>query len=135
MLIGRLGRDPELRYTQGNQAVTTLRVATSENWKDKTSGERKEATEWHRVVVWGRQAENCNKFLAKGRQVYIEGTLRTREWEDKDGNRRFTTEVVARNVQFLDGGGSADGSGGDPPPPNDNDADFDHGFNDDEIPF
>ena len=84
LLIGRLGRDPELRYTQGNTAVTTLSVATSDSWSDRQSGEKKERTEWHRVVVWGRQAENCEKYLSKGRQVFVEGRTQTREYQDRD---------------------------------------------------
>lgn len=137
MIIGRLGVDPELRYTQNNTAVATMRVATDESWTDRQTGERKEATEWHRVVVWGRQAENCSKFLSKGRLVFVEGSLQTREWEDRDGNRRWTTEVRAFRVQFLDrGDGPATGSRPpEPPPLSDTDAQFDQGFSDDEIPF
>ncbi len=102
ILIGNLGRDPELRYTQGGQAVANFTVATTENWNNK-NGEREERTEWHRIVVWGRAAENCGQYLSKGRSVYIEGRLQTREWEDKDGNKRRTTEVNAQTVQFLGG--------------------------------
>src|ERR1051325_4567792 len=108
IVIGNLGADPELRYTPGGQAVCDLRVATTEQWTDK-SGERKEQTEWHRVVVWGKQAENCSQYLSKGRQVYVEGRLRTRQWDDKDGNKRYTTEIVAQTVQFL-GGGRGEGA-------------------------
>lgn len=137
MLIGRLGRDPELRYTQSNTPVATLNVATSETWTDRQSGERKESTEWHRVVVWGKQAETVERYLSKGRQVYVEGSLQTREWEDRDGNKRYTTEVKAFRVQFLD---SRAGNGGsersdEPPPPSEDDTGFDQGFSDDEIPF
>jgi single-strand DNA-binding protein len=111
ILIGNLGRDPELRYIQSGQAVTNFSVATNEKWKDK-DGNNQERTEWHRIVVWGKSAENCAQYLQKGRSVYIEGKLQTREWEDKDGNKRSTTEIVAQVVQFLGGrGGSA---GGDP---------------------
>ena len=136
MIIGRLGSDPELRYTQTNTAVTTIRVATSESWTDKQSGDRKETTEWHRIVIWGRQAETCEKYLKKGSLVYVEGGLRTREWQDKEGQRRWTTEIRAQRVQFLEraGGGGGD-SGQSPPPPTDDDAGFDQGFSDDEIPF
>ncbi len=102
ILIGNLGRDPELRYTPGGQAVAEFSVATSESFT-KQSGEKQERTEWHRIVVWGRVAENCAKYLAKGRTVYIEGRLQTREWEDKEGQKRRTTEVVAQTVQFLGG--------------------------------
>ena len=101
----RLGQDPELRYTQGGAGVTTLNVATNENWVDK-SGQKQERTEWHRVVVWGKQAENAAQYLKKGRQVFVEGRLQTRQWQDQSGNKRYTTEIVAQNVQFL-GGGSA----------------------------
>lgn len=100
ILIGNLGQDPEKKVTGSGQAVTTLNIATSERWNDK-SGQRQEKTEWHRVVVWGPQAENCANYLSKGRQVYIEGRLQTRSWDDKDGNKRYTTEVVAQRVQFL----------------------------------
>lgn len=105
MIIGRLGSNPELRYTPSGMAVANFSLATNEYWSDK-SGERQERTEWHRVVVWGKQAETANQYLSKGRQAYIEGRLQTRQWEDKDGNKKYTTEVVASNIQFL-GGGSA----------------------------
>ena len=118
MLIGSLGADPELRQTSSGQAVCEMRIATNESWFDKATQEKKEHTEWHRVVVWGKTGENCAKYLAKGRRVYVEGSIQTREWNDKDGNKRWTTEVKARNVQFLspknEGGGQRDqgGSGG-----------------------
>ena len=104
ILIGNLGANPELRYTQGQQAVANLRIATTEKWTDK-SGQKQEATEWHRVVVWGRQAEICGQYLTKGRQVFIEGSIRTRQWQDQQGQKRYTTEIVARNVQMLGGRG------------------------------
>jgi len=133
ILIGNLGADPELRYTSGGSAVTELRLATSRKWTDK-SGNAQEDTQWHRVVVWGKQAENCKEYLSKGRQVYVEGRLQTRQWEDRDGNKRWTTEVVAEQVQFLGGGGRGGGGGqGAPPPPDDRDAPPDMG--DDDIPF
>jgi single-strand DNA-binding protein len=100
-LIGNLGRDPELRYTAGGQPVASFSVATNERWNDR-EGKTQERTEWHRIVVWGKQAENCANYLQKGRTVYIEGRLQTREWEDKEGQKRQTTEVVAQTVQFLD---------------------------------
>ncbi len=100
ILVGNLGHDPELRYTQGGTAVVNFSVATNEKWKDK-DGNDQERTEWHRIVVWGRSAENCAQCLQKGSSVYIEGQLQTREWEDKDGNKRTTTEINARSVQFL----------------------------------
>ena len=103
ILIGNLGRDPELRYTQTGQAVCNFSLATTESWSDKSSGDKVERTEWHRIVAWGRTAELCAQYLAKGRTVYIEGRLQTREWEDRDGNKRTTTEVNALTVQFLGG--------------------------------
>jgi len=106
-LIGNLGQDPELRYTQNQTAVCTLSVATTEN-RLNASGEREPQTTWHRVVVWSKQAENCNKYLGKGRQVYVDGRLQTRSWEDQNGNKRYTTEVVAQSVLFL--GGNAGGA-------------------------
>ncbi len=109
ILIGNLGRDPELRYTQNGQAVANFTLATTENWNDRGSGERVERTEWHRIVVWGRSGENCAKYLAKGRTVYVEGRLQTREWEDREGQKRRTTEINAQTVQFL---GGSRGSGG-----------------------
>lgn len=106
ILVGRLGNDPEIRYTQQGTGVANFSIATSENWTDK-SGERQEKTEWHRIVVWGKAAENCSQYLGKGRQVYIEGRLQTRQWEDKEGQKKYTTEVVANTVQFLDKAGDA----------------------------
>jgi len=108
ILIGNLGKDPEVRYTSGGQAVCHFSIATSERWKNKTNGEWEERTEWHNIVVWGKQAELCKEYLSKGRTVYIEGRLQTRSWEDKEGNKRYTTEVVATNVRFL--GGRKEGS-------------------------
>jgi single-strand DNA-binding protein len=102
ILIGNLGRDPELRYTQGGQAVVNFTLATTESWNDK-SGERVERTEWHRIVVWGRTGEICAQYLAKGRTVYVEGRIQNREWEDKEGQKRRTTEINAQTVQFLGG--------------------------------
>ncbi|MEA3428209.1 MAG: single-stranded DNA-binding protein, partial [Thermodesulfobacteriota bacterium] len=99
MLIGRLGRDPELRYTPNGLAIANFSIATSEEWKDKNSGEKKERTEWHRIVVFGKLGELCGEYLAKGRQVYIEGRLQTRSWE-KDGVTKYTTEIVASDIQF-----------------------------------
>jgi single-strand DNA-binding protein len=109
IIVGRLGADPELKSVGNSQSVARLNVATSENWTSK-DGQKQERTEWHRVVVWGRQAENCAKHLSKGRQVYIEGRLQTRSWEDTtSGQKRYATEIVASTVQFL-GGGSAERS-------------------------
>ncbi len=111
-IMGRLGQDPELRYTQGQVPVATLNVATTETWGQ--DGQKQEKTEWHRVVVWSKQAENCAKYLAKGRAVFIEGRLQTRQWDDKNGQKRYTTEINASVVQFLPsaGGPSAHASGG-----------------------
>ena len=106
-LIGNLGGDPELRYTQNQTPVCTLSIATTESRND-SNGQKQDFTTWHRVVVWGRQAENCSKYLAKGRQIFIEGRLQTRQWEDQNGSKRYTTEIVAQNVQFL---GSNRGAG------------------------
>ncbi|MEX0945155.1 MAG: single-stranded DNA-binding protein [Balneolaceae bacterium] len=110
MIIGRLGQDPEVRYTQANTAVATLSVATTERYKDK-NGELQENTEWHRVVAWGRLAEICQEYLKKGSLAYFEGPIQTREWEDKDGQKRYTTEIKALNMQMLDSKGSSDSSG------------------------
>ena len=112
ILIGNLGRDPELRYTQNGQAVVNFSLATSENWMDK-GGERQERTEWHRIVAWGKTGELCAQYLSKGRTVYIEGRIQTRDWEDKEGLKRQTTEINATTVQFLGGPrGDGDSSGG-----------------------
>jgi len=100
ILIGRLGKDPEVRYTPSGQAVANFSMATSENWTGK-DGQKQERTEWHRIVVWGRLAELCKDYLRKGRQVYIEGKLQTRSYDDKEGKKIYTTEVVANTVQFL----------------------------------
>jgi single-strand DNA-binding protein len=113
ILIGNLGKDPEVRFTPGGQAVANFNIATSESWTDKTSGQKVEKTEWHRIVVWGKLAELCGEYLKKGRQCYVEGRLQTREWTDKEGQKKYTTEVVANTVQFLGGGpGRADGGAG-----------------------
>lgn len=100
IIIGNLGQDPEKRVTGTGQSVTTFSVATNERWLDK-GGQKQERTEWHRIVVWGTQGDNCAQYLSKGRPVYVEGRLQTREWNDKDGNKRHTTEIVAQKVQFL----------------------------------
>jgi len=141
IIVGNVGRDPEVRYTQSGKAVASFSVATSERFQDK-EGQPQERTEWHRVVAWGRLAEICGEYLRKGKQIYVEGRLQTRDWEDKDGHKRYTTEVIANVMQMLgrrgeDGGattdeGSSRGSsaGGDPMsqvPAG--------GASDDEIPF
>ena len=138
MLIGNLGQDPEKRVTGSGQSVTSFSIATSERWTGK-DGQKQEKTEWHRIVVWGPQADSCAQYLSKGRQVFVEGRLQTRQWDDKDGNKRYTTEIVANRVQFLGGaagraeGGSdfapqAAASGGGMPG-------FDSGAGPDDVPF
>ena len=107
ILIGNLGRDPEIRYTRSGTAVATLNLATSSSWTDQ-NGQRQDRTEWHRVVAWSKLAEIAKEYLAKGRQVYIEGRLQTRSWDDKDGNKRYTTEVVADQMVMLGGRGGGD---------------------------
>ncbi len=104
ILIGRLGADPEIKNVSAQQTVAHLRLATSENWTDR-EGKKQERTEWHRIVVWGKLAELCGKYLSKGRQVYVEGRLQTRSWEDAQGQKRYATEVVAQTVQFLGAAG------------------------------
>jgi single-strand DNA-binding protein len=111
ILVGNLGKDPEVRYTSGGQAVANLRIATSRSWTDKQSGQRKEETEWHDVEVWGKQAEQCGEYLAKGRQVYVEGRLKTDKWQDKQsGQERSKVKVVADTVRFLGGRGAGAGA-------------------------
>jgi len=104
ILVGNLGRDAELRYTPGGAAVATLNLATTEVWNDRNN-QRQEKTEWHRVVLWGKPAENLQEYLTKGKQIYVEGRLQTRQWDDKDGNKRYTTEIKADRVTLLGGGG------------------------------
>jgi single-strand DNA-binding protein len=144
ILIGRLGQDPEVRYTSSGGAVANFSLATSESWNDK-QGQKQERTEWHRVVVWGKIAELCGQYLSKGRQAYIEGRLQTRDWLDKEGHKRYTTEIVAQTVQFLGSPGEksnsnfvtpSDSSGAGGP------SDFESSFpaegksmGDDEVPF
>ncbi len=108
IIVGNLGRDPEIRYTGSGQAVANFSVATSEKWTDKVSSRGQERTEWHRIVVWGKQAETCGRFLKKGRTVYVEGKLQTREYEDLNGNTRSITEIVASNIVFLGSGSSGE---------------------------
>jgi single-strand DNA-binding protein len=110
ILVGNLGRDAELRYTPGGAAVATLNMATTEVWNDK-SGQRQEKTEWHRVVLWGKTAESLSEYLTKGKQIYVEGRLQTRQWDDKDGNKRYTTEIRGDRVVLLGGGGRGGGGG------------------------
>ena len=110
ILVGNLGRDAELRYTPGGAAVATLNMATTEVWNDK-QGARQEKTEWHRIVLWGKTAESLNEYLTKGKQIYVEGRLQTRQWDDKDGNKRYTTEIRGDRIVLL-GGGAGRGGGG-----------------------
>jgi len=136
ILLGNLGANPEMRHTQGGTAVANLRLATSERWTDK-SGQPQEQTEWHRVVVWGKQAEICGQYLTKGRQIYVEGRIRTRQWQDQQGQKRYTTEIVAQRVQMLGSRGerSQDDVGG-VTVPDDNMGSQDFGGGpDDDIPF
>ena len=142
ILVGNLGQDPEMRYTADGRPIATFSLATSESWKDKTSGERRDKTEWHRVVVFGKLAEICGEYLSKGKQVYIEGKLQTRKWQGQDGQDRYTTEIVVdqrgtmQMIGSREGGGSRPAAGGSgahpdqgyaqPPYPNDQE---------DDIPF
>lgn len=141
LLIGRLGNNPEIRYTNTGTAVANFNLATSESWNDKT-GQKQERTEWHRVVVWGKLAELCEKYLAKGRQCFVEGRLQTRSWDDKDGNKRYTTEIVANTVQFLGTAGATApnasagmGAGMNEQPVGDMPQVQESAFTEDEIPF
>jgi single-strand DNA-binding protein len=109
ILIGNLGKDPELRYTPGGQPVASFSLATTERWSDK-NGQRQDRTEWHNIVVWGKLAELANQYLKKGRSAYIEGRITNRSWDDKDGNKKYKTEIVASQIQFL-GGQQSQGSG------------------------
>ena len=138
ILVGNLGQDPELRYTPSGQPVCSMRIATRERWTGR-DGQQAERTEWHTVVVWGKQAESCARYLSKGRQVYVEGRLQTRSWEGKDGVKRYRTEVVANQVVFLQGGPRSEAPSPEPTPPA---GEFDAAlpaptddFGDDDIPF
>ena len=138
IILGNLGRDPEVRFTQSGRAVANFPVATTDTWMDQENG-RQERTDWHNIVVWGKQAETCGQYLSKGRQVYVEGRIQTRSYDDRDGNKRYVTEIVAQRVQFLGGGGgegrssgqyesggASSGAGGyeAPPVPDDDDVPF-----------
>jgi single-strand DNA-binding protein len=159
ILVGNLGRDPEVRYTQDGRAICNFTMATTENWRDKNTGEKRDRTEWHRVVVFGKLAEICGEYLSKGRQVYIEGKLQTRKWQDKEGVERYTTEVVvdiSGTMQMLgtrdsgggggyrqgapSGGGGGGGYGQGAPTPSGGGGGGDYGQpsypdNEDDIPF
>ena len=146
ILVGNLGRDAELRYTPGGAAVATLNLATTEVFKDR-EGQKKEDTQWHRVILWGKTAETLQDYLVKGKQIYVEGKLQTRKWKDKDGNDKYTTEVRGDRVVLLSGGGRGDGAGrgeggGRSTPAAAASDDFSHGepggsveLTDDDIPF
>ncbi|MCB1705162.1 MAG: single-stranded DNA-binding protein [Halioglobus sp.] len=111
ILVGNLGNDPEIRYSQGGAAITNISIATSETWKDKQTGQPQERTEWHRVVFFNRLAEIAGEYLRKGSKVYVEGSLRTRKWQDKEGVDRYSTEIVANEMQMLDSRGAGQGAG------------------------
>lgn len=132
IVLGNLGRDAELRYTPGGAPVATLNLATTEVWNDKNNGKRQEKTEWHRVVLWGKTAEALAEYLKKGKQVYVEGRLQTRSWDDKDGNKRYTTEIRGDRVVLL-GSGAGDHVRG--PAPSEQPEPALAGELDDEIPF
>ena len=136
ILIGNLGRDPGLRYTASGQPVATFTLATNEAWTNR-NGEREERTEWHRIVAWGKLAERCSEYLAKGRQVYVEGRLQTREWEDKEGGKRRTTEINAQQLLMLGRREGGPGPDVDAPPPSDPPGRTTEGGGsaDDDIPF
>jgi len=133
ILVGNLGRDPEVRYTTSGTPVANFTMATTDRWSDPSSGERKERTEWHRVVVWGKQAEIVGEYLRKGSQVYVEGSLQTREWTDREGNKRYTTEIKALSFQMLGRRSDRDAVADD-----DRDqavAEPEGGYEEDDIPF
>ncbi len=132
ILIGNLGKDPELRYTPGGQAVASFSLATGEKWKDK-DGNMQDRTEWHNIVIWGRMAENAKEYLAKGRPVYIEGRIQTSTWDDKDGNKHYKTEIVAQSMQFLGSRGDQGSAPSGPPPEAPQPADL--AGEDDDLPF
>ena len=142
IIVGNLGRDPEVRYSASGNAIANVTVATTDSWKDRQSGERQERTEWHRVVFFNRLAEIVAEYLKKGSQVFIEGRIQTRNWEDKDGNERWSTEIVANEMQMLGsrGGGGvqgrpADDSGAAPAPGGSSSSGFSDSEFDDDIPF
>ncbi len=133
ILVGNLGRDPEVRYIKDGTAVANLRLATSETWNDQ-NGQKQERTEWHRVVAWGKLAEIAKEYMSKGRQIYVEGKLQTRSWDDRDGNKRYTTEVKADQIIMLGSRGDSAGARDTPaPPPEPAAAPFE--AKDDDVPF
>ena len=135
IILGHLGRDPELNHTQGGQAVCRLNIATSRKYTNKSTNETVDETEWHRVTVWGKQAEHCKQYLAKGRQCYVEGRLRTSSYEDKDGIKRYSTEIVADQVQFIGGKGDHSSGSDGPPPESSGKPPNNEPNEDDDIPF
>ena len=142
IIVGNLGRDPEVRYSASGNAIANVTVATTDSWKDRQAGERQERTEWHRVVFFNRLAEIVAEYLKKGSQVFIEGRIQTRKWEDKDGNERWTTEIVANEMQMLGSrggggmqGGPADDPGAAPAPGGGGSSGFSDSEFDDDIPF
>lgn len=134
ILVGNLGRDPELRHTTNGTPVANFTLATTDRWSDPTSGERKERTEWHRIVVWGKQAEVAGEYLRKGKQVYVEGSLQTREWTDREGNKRTTTEIRAHRFQML-GSRQDDRPPVESPQPTPAVAEPEAAYDEDDIPF
>ena len=135
IVLGNLGADPDARYMPNGNAVTNISVATTDSWKDKESGERQEKTEWHRVVFFGRLAEIASEYLKKGSQVYVEGRLQTRKWEDKEGNDRWTTEIVANEMQMLGERISSSSNSDNISAPKRSDSEFASDDFDDDIPF
>ena len=141
ILVGNLGRDAELRYTPGGAAVARLRLATTETWNDKNTGQRQEHTEWHSVDLWGKRAEALQQYLTKGLKIYVEGSLRTRQWEDRDGNKRYSTDIRADRIEFIDrraegGGRPSDGEGrSQSPAPEQVAPDSGPDLTEDDIPF
>lgn len=142
MILGNLGKDPELRYTPSGQAVASFSVATSERYRNKQSGEMEEKTEWHRVVLWGKQAEVAGEYLTKGKTVFIEGKLQTRKWTDRDGNDKYTTEIIGERMQMVGSKGEGGGGGGSSRRPESTGGGSetttsyeDMPFQDDDIPF
>ena len=134
MLIGNLGKDPEVRFTANGRAMARFSLATSEVWTD-AEGHRQERTEWHNIVVWGKQGETCGQYLAKGRQVFVEGSIRNRSYDDKSGNKRYVTEIVAQRVRFLGGGGGGRIAPEAEGPAEESPAGGDAPSMDDDIPF
>jgi single-strand DNA-binding protein len=134
ILVGNLGRDAELRYTPGGAAIATINMATTEVWNDK-AGQKQEKTEWHRVILWGKSAESLAEYLTKGKQIYVEGKLQTRQWDDKDGNKRYTTEVRGDRVVLLGGGRGAPSERSESVPGHSPSPDVAEPITDDDIPF